>query len=146
MENKYDLLKSKIKTKRDGFKEEANYHKNLNRALWAATSVLSVVVALTTNIDFELWGIPSSTFAGVFAIILPAVTGYTLLRSPEPLWIFEVDIRNRLTDLLDKIELRESENVENDYENYEKEYFEIMKEANIRWQNIKQSNSSKLGA
>ena len=146
MENKYDQLKSKIKNKRDGFKKEANYHKNLNRGLWFATSVLSVIVALTTNIDFELFGISSSTFAGVFAIILPVVTGYTVLRSPEPLWIFEIDIRNRLTDLLDKIELSEGENVENAYENFEKEYFEIMKEANKRWQKIKQSNSSKLGA
>ena len=56
----------------------------------------------------------------VLAIVLPFITGYVALRTPEKLWIYEVDIRNQLFDLAAEIELLIDRKVDFDREPYEK--------------------------
>jgi hypothetical protein len=62
---------------------------------------------------------------------------YTVLRRPGTLWIFEVGIRNRLNHLKEKMVFSTDNDQNVDRKPYEDEYFNVMDEANSRWQEIK---------
>lgn len=137
MDIENDKLYLKIKETAEWFRCEASGHKKLNRGLWFSSSVISILVAIFANFKFTYYGITSESLTAILAIILPVITGYTVLRSPESLWIFEVDIRNRLNHLKEKIVFSADRDRDFNREPYEDEYFKIMGEANSRWQEIK---------
>lgn len=131
-------LLSAIKTAAEGHHTQATHHKVLHRSLWAASSILSVLIAITTAFDFSLLSIPSKNIATLFAIILPMVTSYMVLRSPEKLWIHEINIRNQLFDLHTELNLLIKRNAEFDPADFEQRYLAIMAEANKKWIEIKE--------
>ena len=100
-ENKlYSIVSAKLEI----FRKEAKKHKILHRTTWWSTTFISLAIAFTSNFEFVvLHSFKSSQIAAVLGIILPAVTAYIVLRSPERLWIFEISVRNRLSDLKDQI-------------------------------------------
>jgi len=128
-----DTLYKKIDARVQWFQKEASGHKLLNRLLWVAASVLSILVALCANFEFTIYGATSKTLTAFLSIILPVVTGYTVLRSPESLWVLEINMRNRLLDLRQKMILQSERNPHFDRAHFEDEYFKIMGEANNRW-------------
>jgi ABC-type spermidine/putrescine transport system permease subunit I len=117
---------------------EASRHKLLHRSLWGASSIVSVLVAIATAFDFSLLNFPSKNIATLFAIILPMVTSYIVLRSPEKLWIHEINIRNQLLDLHTELNLLIKRNAEYDPAVFEKRYLAIMATANKKWIEIKE--------
>lgn len=140
MEIEQDTLYQSISKRRDDFKTEANKHRRLKRFLWTISSILSVGLALCVNIPFTIYGIESSTLSEIISIIVPVVTGYSILRSPETLWIMETEVRNRLSDLKLKLKMVSERDPNFDRAEFEEEYFQIMEDANNRWLEIKQNS------
>lgn len=141
MDIKDDLLYQKIDNHQKEFKKQARSHKRLKRFLWTISSVLTVGLALCANFTFDIFGITSSGLTKLISIIVPVVTGYSILRSPESLWIMEIEMRNRLSDLKDRFQLKADRNPEFDRSAIEEEYFQIMEDANRRWLEIKDGNT-----
>lgn len=98
-----DTLYKQIKAQANWYNKEAKKHSRLNRVLWLASSIIAFAVAICANIDFQISGVTSSRITAVLSILLPVVTGYTILRNPESLWVIEIGIRNKLKDLKMKI-------------------------------------------
>ena len=121
------------------FRDEAKKHKRLNRSLWLGSSIISVLVAITAAFEFTIInGINSHHISTILALILPLVTGYVVLRTPEKLWIFEISTRNRLKNLSKELEFEFDRNKNFDRQGFEKKYLEIMAESNDKWVEIKQ--------
>ena len=137
MNDDSDLL-SIIKKAAKDHGTQASRHKMLHRCLWGTSSIISVLVAIATAFDFSLLNIPSKNIATFFAIILPMVTSYIVLRSPEKLWIHEINIRNQLMDLHTELNLLINRNAEFDPAVFEKRYLAIMSAANKKWIEIKE--------
>lgn len=133
-----NVLLSAIKKAAEDHRTQATAHKLLHRSLWAASSLMSVLIAITTTFDFSLLNIHSKNIATLFAIILPMVTSYMVLRSPEKLWIHEINIRNQLFDLHTELNLLIKRNAEYDPAVFEQRYFAIMATANKKWIEIKE--------
>lgn len=130
MDIEQDTLYINISEKKNDFKREANKHKRLKRFLWTFSTVLSVGLALCANFEFKILGVESSTLTEIISIIVPVVTGYSILRSPETLWIMETDVRNKLSDLKQKLKMSAEREPDFDRSEFENKYFEIMDEAN----------------
>ncbi len=131
----------KVEEKRSEFGEEAIKHRRLHRSLWLMTTAVSLAIAYSSTYEFDLPGwLDSGRLAAVLGILLPAITAYITLRSPERLWLFEVSIRNRLSDLAVKIEFAYRKSEELDQTDLEKEYLEIMRDASAKWLSIKQGD------
>ena len=137
---KNDKLYQKVTKSSEWFEKEAKKHKRLNRQLWLASSIISILVAITTAIDFSLFNaIKSQLIATILAIILPVVTAYIVLRTPEKLWILETSIRNRLRSLGTELEFQIERDINYDRGEFEKEYIAIMNESSEKWVEIKQT-------
>lgn len=136
--NDDNVLLSTIKKAAKDHNQQAARHKFLHRSLWIASSLISVLIAVTTAFDFFLFNIPSKSIATLFAIILPMVTSYMVLRSPEKLWIHEINIRNQLLDLHTELELLIARNAQFDHAEFEQRYLAIMSTANKKWIEIKE--------
>lgn len=132
------LLLSTIKAAANSHSKQAASHKFLHRSLWAASSFISVLIAIATTFDFTLLGFTSKNIATLFAILLPMVTSYMILRSPEKLWIHEINTRNQLLDLHTELELKIKRNASFDPEDFEQRYLAIMATANKKWAGIKE--------
>ena len=130
-------LESLIHDRLKEFKNQAKKHRRLHRGLWFASTVTSLAVAYSSNFTFAWGSVTSANLAGIFGILLPAITGYIMLRSPEKLWIFETEMRNRLYRLQDKIALAEAGEAQLDSVGLQNEYLKIMEESNTRWVEIK---------
>lgn len=137
MSDDNDLLSIIKKSARD-HSTQATQHKMLHRSLWGASSIISVLIAITTAFDFSLLNIPSKNIATLFAIILPMVTSYMVLRSPEKLWIHEINIRNQLFDLYTELNLLIKRNAKYEPAIFEQRYLAIMATANKKWIEIKE--------
>ena len=131
-------LLSTIEEAAEKHSTQASRHKMLHRSLWGASSIISVLVAIATSFDFSLLNIPSKNIATLFAIILPMVTSYMVLRSPEKLWIHEINIRNQLFDLHTELNLLIKRNAGFDPADFEQRYLTIMATANKKWIEIKE--------
>jgi len=138
MDNNDNILLSIIKVAANSHSTQAVRHKFLHRSLWIASSLMSVLIAVTTAFDFSLLSIPSKNIATLFAIILPMVTSYIVLRSPEKLWIHEINIRNQLCDLYTELNLLIKRNAGFDPADFEQRYLTIMATANKKWIEIKE--------
>ena len=134
----HNILLSTIKEAAQNHSKQAARHKYLHRSLWAASSFLSLLVAIATAFDFSLLNITSKSIAILFAIILPMVTSYIVLRSPEKLWIHEINIRNQLLDLHTELELLTARDAQFDPIDFEQRYLSIMATANKKWVEIKE--------
>ena len=97
-----------------------------------------MLIAISTAFDFSVLNIPSKNIATLFAIVLPMVTSYIVLRSPEKLWIHEINIRNQLQDLKTELELLTLRNAEFNPADFEQRYLAIMNTANNKWIEIKE--------
>ncbi len=133
-----NILLSTIKAAADSHSTQAARHKYLHRSLWIASSFISVLIAISTAFDFSLFHIASKNIATLFAIILPMVTSYIVLRSPEKLWIHEISIRNQLFDLHTELNLLIKRNAEFNPADFEQRYLAIMANANKKWIEIKE--------
>ncbi|WP_062064798.1 hypothetical protein [Cellvibrio sp. OA-2007] len=133
-----NILLSTIKAAADNHSTQAARHKYLHRSLWIASSFISVLIAISTAFDFSLFHIASKNIATLFAIILPMVTSYIVLRSPEKLWIHEISIRNQLFDLHTELNLLIKRNAEFNPADFEQRYLAIMANANKKWIEIKE--------
>lgn len=109
----------------------------MNHTLWFISSFTSVAIAICANFSFEILNLSSDQLTALLAIFLPVITGYTLLRGPENLWVMEIEMRNRLLDLKSKMELKTESEGAFDRTEFEEEYFAILKDANNKWQEIK---------
>ncbi len=133
-----DKLYKKVTDTSKWFEAEASKHRRLNRILWLASSVISVLVAITAAFDFTIFNvIKSRQISAILALILPLVTGYVVLRTPETLWILETSIRNRLKDLSVELEFQFERDPKFDRQDLEKKYLAIMAESNDKWVEIK---------
>ncbi|WP_415896396.1 hypothetical protein ACMXYX_09995 [Neptuniibacter sp. QD72_48] len=132
-----DTLYKKIQTQANWFAKHAARHKKMNHTLWFISSFTSVAIAICANFSFEILNLSSAKLTALLAIFLPVITGYTLLRGPENLWIMEIEIRNRLLDLKSKMELTAECEGAFDRTEFEEEYFAVLKDANSKWQEIK---------
>jgi hypothetical protein len=130
------LLK-KVREKHAAQKEQAAFHKNLHRNLWIFSSTLSFAIALLSSNDLGLDVLWARRLSTVLALLLPFFTGYLVLRQPDKLWIAEIETRNQLSDLIEKIELDMLRNDASKYAQYESRYFEIMETASKRWLSLK---------
>ncbi len=133
-----NLLLKTIATAANNHGKQADKHKLLHRSLWAASSFISVLIAITTAFDFVVLGITSKNIATLFAILLPMVTSYMVLRAPEKLWIHEINIRNQLFDLHTELELKIKRNAPLNPDDFEQRYLAIMATANKKWVEIKE--------
>lgn len=61
-----------------------------------------------------------------------------VLRSPEKLWIHEINIRNQLRDLHTELELLSARNAQFEPAEFEQRYLAIMIAANKKWVEIKE--------
>jgi hypothetical protein len=138
MSNETSLL-STIQHAANSHSAQAARHKYLHRGLWVASSLLSMLVAVSAAFDFTLLNIPSKNIATFFAILLPMVTSYMVLRSPEKLWIHEVNTRNQLLDLKTELELLTLRDADFNPADFEQRFFTIMKMANNKWIEIKEA-------
>lgn len=144
MDIKQDTLYTNISKKKESFKKEANKHRRLKRFLWTLSTLLSVGLALCANFTFTIFGVTSSTLTEIISIIVPVVTGYSILRSPETLWIMETEVRNKLSDLKEKLKMTAERDPNFDRTVFEDEYFQIMDHANNRWLEIKQNGGKAM--
>lgn len=144
MDIKQDILYKNMDEKEAMFKNEAKKHKRLKRILWTCSSVLTVALALCANFDFSFYGVTSSGLTKIISIIVPVVTGYAILRSPESLWIMEIDMRNKISDLKQRLILAAERNPDFNRTDFDEEYFNLMAEANNRWLEIKQGGGKAL--
>lgn len=133
-----DLLLAKILNAIQAHKAQANKHKRLHRALWFCSSAIALAIAFCSALPFEFAGIGSNKLAEILAILLPPVTGYMLLRSPEKLWLHEIATRNQLSDLATELELLLDRKIDFDRAPYEQRFLTIMSQASERWLAIKQ--------
>ncbi len=133
-----NLLLKTIENAANNHSKQADKHKILHRSLWGASSFISVLIAIATTFDFTLLGFTSKNIATLFAILLPMVTSYMILRSPEKLWIHEINTRNQLLDLHTELELKINRNASFDPEDFEQRYLAIMATANKKWVGIKE--------
>jgi len=140
MSSNEDLLLSKIMKAAKDQKKQAGRHKNLYRCLWLASALVSVSIAVFSTFDLCIYGIPPKNVSTFLSIILPFITGYVVLRSPDQLWVFEVSTRNQLNDLAAEMELLIDRKVDFDRAPYEKKYLSIMAKANKRWVMLKQNS------
>ena len=135
---KQDTLYKKVCDSISFYKNEGRKHKRMNRSLWLTATVISVLVAITSAVDIPIGNEKIiHSISAVLAIILPAVTGYVVLRTPEKLWILETSIRNRLKDLSAEIEFQYEHDKNYDRKEFEKKYLSIMAESNKKWVDIK---------
>ncbi|WP_415891726.1 hypothetical protein ACMXYN_10210 [Neptuniibacter sp. PT8_73] len=132
-----DTLYNKIKTQANWFAKHAARHKRMNHTLWFISSFTSVSIAICANFSFSIFNLSSDHLTALLAIFLPVITGYTLLRGPENLWVMEIEMRNRLLDLQSKMELKSENENTFDRAEFEEEFFAILKDANSKWQEIK---------
>jgi hypothetical protein len=137
-----DALLNAVDQQVRSFKKEARKHKRLWRALWFGSSLISLLIAFLTNFSFDIPWVSSDDVAAGLAILLPVISGYIVLRSPEPLWIHEVVTRNKLADLETKIRLGIARQPDFDTSVFDQEFFEIMNEASERWAALKGGASS----
>lgn len=144
MDIKQDLLYQRIHQQYNMFKNQAKSHKRLKRFLWSVSSILTVGLALCANFTFEIGGITSTGLTKVISIVVPVITGYSILRSPESLWIMEIEMRNRLSDLKDRMQIKAERDPDFDPAPFEEEYFQIMEEANNRWLEIKRGSGKRF--
>jgi hypothetical protein len=135
-----DPLYQELVDRKRGFKREAEKHKILHRGLWALSALLSILVALGTNFSIPVGPVASADLSAGLAIVLPALTAYTVLRSPEQLWILEIQTRNRLSDLQTRMELAFHEDPGFDRTPIREAYFEVMAGANEEWATLKKSS------
>lgn len=120
------------------FEKEAKKHKWLHRVLWLVASIISVLVAMTATFNFTISNvIKSQQISAILALILPLVTGYVVLRTPEKLWILETNIKNRLKDLSIELEFQFERDPKFNRQDFEKKYLAIMAESNDKWVEIK---------
>lgn len=138
-----DPLYDKVAEQRDWFRNEAKKHKRLNRWLWLASTVISVLIALGTSFVVTVGPATTAQVAAGLAIVLPAVTAYAVLRSPEQLWILETSMRNRLSDLLTRMELEHHDNRTFDRTEIRREFLALMKEADTGWSEIKKGSGAR---
>ncbi len=136
--NNDNVLLSAINKAAKDHSQQAARHKYLHRSLWIVSSLMSVLIAITTAFDFSLLNIPSKSIATLLAIILPMVTSYMVLRSPEKLWIHEINTRNQLLDLHTELELLTARNAQFNPADFEQRYLAIMATANKKWIEIKE--------
>ncbi|MCH7676743.1 hypothetical protein IH879_17625 [candidate division KSB1 bacterium] len=133
-----DKLYKKVTDRYKWFEDEAKKHRRLNRILWLGASIISVLVAITAAFDFTIFNvIKSRQISVILALILPLVTGYVVLRTPEKLWILETSIRNRLKDLSVELEFQFERNPKFNRQDFEKKYLALMAESNDKWVDIK---------
>lgn len=133
-----DKLWKKVTGRYKWFADEAKKHRRLYRILWLGASIISVLVAITAAFDFTIFNvIKSRQISAILALILPLVTGYVVLRTPETLWILETSIRNRLKDLSVELEFQFERDPKFDRQDFEKKYLAIMAESNDKWVEIK---------
>ena len=145
-----DPLWKRINESYINFKDQAKTHRKLHRNLWIISSVISVLVAITSAYDFTIWStelenvsvsLETRHISTFLALILPLVTGYVVLRSPEQLWIHEINYRNQLSDIKTRLEFeleRETRDPKFDIRKLEEKYLNIMSESNKAWIGIKQ--------
>lgn len=145
MDIKQDTLYKNLDKKEKMFRNEAKKHRRLKRFLWTLSSILTVGLAICANFDFQIGSITSSGLTKIISIVVPVVTGYAILRSPESLWIMEIDMRNKLADLKQRLMLIAERDPDFNRADLEKEYFKIMEEANNRWLEIKQGSGKAIG-
>ena len=120
----------RVRCSHEWFKKGAKKHRRLNRYLWLASSITSLLIAFSANFSFTVLGSVSSLqISAALALALPVLTAYVVLRTPEKLWILETSIRNRLSDLRARIEFAAEKNASFDRDAFEKEFFETMAEA-----------------
>ena len=131
------LLLEKVRAKHADQKKQAAFHKNLHRNLWILSAALSFVIALLASNELGFDGQWAKRLSAVLALILPFLTGYLVLRQPDKLWIAEIETRNQLNDLMEKIELDLLRNDTSRYAEHEARYFEIMETATKRWLALK---------
>jgi ABC-type spermidine/putrescine transport system permease subunit I len=134
-----NILLTTIKAAANSHSKQAARHKYLHRSLWVASSFISLLIAASTAFDFSLFNLASKSIATLFAIILPMVTSYMILRSPEKLWIHEINIRNQLLDLHTELELLTARNAQFNPADFEQRYLTIMSTANKKWIEIKEA-------
>ncbi len=133
-----DKLYKKVTDRYKWFEDEAKKHRRLNRILWLGSSIISVLVAITAAFDFTIFNvIKSRQISVILALILPLVTGYLVLRTPEKLWILETSIRNRLKDLSVELEFQFERNPKFNRQDFEKKFLALMAESNDKWVEIK---------
>ena len=137
MSKKDDVLLIKVREAARTQKRQASFHKNLYRSLWILSALISFAVAFFSSFTFLIYDVSSNSIATVLALILPMVTGYVVLRSPEKLWIFEIDTRNQLYDLISELEFLMDRDQEFDRETYEKKFLVIMEQSNKKWVSLK---------
>ncbi len=136
-----DILLKKIKEMASSQKTEASRHKYIHRFSWAASALISISIAMFSTFDWSIYSIESRSIATFLALILPLVTSYVVLRTPQKLWVFEVNTRNQLYNLATEIEFLIDREAEYDREPYEKKYLKIMTDANIKWIELKEKNN-----
>ncbi len=134
---KQDLLLQKINKIFIQQKNQASIHKYMYRFLWAASALVSLLIAIFSVFDWSVEGVNSKDVATFLSLILPLITGYIVIRTPEKLWIYEVDMRNQLADLTTEIELQMDRDENFDREPYEKRFLAIMASANKKWLALK---------
>ena len=134
----HNILLKHILNAANNHSKQAAHHKLLHRSLWAASSFISIAVAVCTAFNFEILGITSKSISTIFAILLPVVTSYIFLRSPEKLWIHEINIRNQLLDLHTEVLLLTNRNSPFEPSLYEQRFLTIMAAANKKWIEIKE--------
>ncbi len=138
MSIKEEKLYKKVTDSYKWFNDEAKKHRRLHRRLWLGSSIISVLVAITAAFDFTIFSvIKSQQITVILALILPLVTAYVVLRTPEKLWILETSTRNRLKDLSVDLEFRFERDPKFDRQHSEKKYLAIMAESNDIWVEIK---------
>lgn len=119
------------------FKGEAERHKRIYRWLWLVSAAISLMIAIISTLKISICQLNHNESAALLSIILPVVTGYLVLRTPEKLWILEVNTRNKLKDLATEYELKVERGATIDTEEYERRFIEIMTSANEKWVKLK---------
>jgi hypothetical protein len=131
------MLKKYIGEKLITFRKDSRRHKRLHFWLWIISTGISLTIAVASNFEFGSGWLSSGTLAGVLGILLPAITAYIVLRSPEQLWILETVTKHRLSDLEQKIDVAVTQGVSEDDPKFQEEYFRILKDAVDGWQHLK---------
>jgi hypothetical protein len=140
-EKEPETLRELVARNHEWFRDQAGKHRLQHRLLWKVSTGISIAIAIATTSEFSIplliGELTSQKLAGLLGILLPAITAYVVLRSPEQLWILETSIRNRLSNLKEKMRLAVLRGARDDGPEFEEEYFRIMKDASEGWQIIK---------
>jgi hypothetical protein len=139
-----ETLSELVDFKLNHFTREAAKHRSQHRRWWKISTVISIAVAFLTAFDVSLFAPTSKILSNALAlaasglaITLPAITAYIVLRSPEQLWIMETLMRNRLSDLKERMRLEVLSGARDDTQEFRDAYFKIMTDASDEWQIIK---------